>query len=173
MEQTSDEFIEFIKEKGMENPLEEPGCPVCPGAAVRDFDKETDEEDQGTVTGQESELKQWPVQLNLLPPNASFFKDSDLLIAADCVPFAYPDFHGVLLKGKTLAVGCTKLDDIKAYREKIKAMIEMNDLNTITVAIMEVPCCYGLYRIVEDALDESGKKIMLKKVVVGINGKIK
>ena len=89
------------------------------------------------------------------------------------MPFANPNFHSKLLKGKTLAVGCPKLDDINAYKEKIKAIIEMNDLNTITVAIMEVPCCHGLYKIVEEALDESGKRITLKKVVVGIDGEIK
>lgn len=168
------EAIEFLKEKGIENPLEEKsGCLSCPGAAVKDLGKKPGERSGDAAAEQESELRQWPVQLNLLPPNASFFNNSDLLIAADCVPFANPDFHSNLLKGKTLAVGCPKLDDIKTYKEKIKAIIETNDLNTITVAIMEVPCCYGLYKIVEEALDESGKRITLKKVVVGIDGEIK
>lgn len=169
-----DEAIEFLKEKGIKNPLEEkPGCPSCPSAAVKDLRKKPTGEPGDAAAEQDSELRQWPVQLNLLPPNASFFNDSDLLIAADCVPFANPNFHSKLLKGKTLAIGCPKLDDIKAYKEKIKAIIEMNDLNTITVAIMDVPCCYGLYKIVEEALDESGKGLTLKKVIIGIDGVIK
>ncbi|OQX21324.1 MAG: 4Fe-4S ferredoxin [Candidatus Altiarchaeales archaeon A3] len=177
------EAIEFLKEKDMENPLgkesehkenihllERHGCP---GAEVKNIIKNPVEKHGVALIEQESELSQWPVQLNLLPPNASFFKNSDLLIAADCVPFANPNFHSNLLKGKSLAIGCPKLDNIENYKEKIKAIIEMNDLNTITVAIMEVPCCYSLYKIVENALNESGKRISLKKAVVEINGNIK
>ena len=145
----------------------------CPGAAMRDFrGKEDKKADSSGGIEQKSELRQWPVQLNLLPPNAPFFQGSDLLIAADCVPFANPNFHNKLLKGKALAIGCPKLDDVEAYKEKIKSIIEMNDINTITTAIMEVPCCHALYSAVEEALDESGKRITLKKIVVGIDGNI-
>ncbi len=171
-EEFLNQAIEFLKEKNIENPLEEDKMRQdfkgCPGAMVRSHKKEPDK--QSSEAKQESELRQWPVQLSLLPPNAPFFQDSDLLIAADCVAFANPNFNSQLLKGKSLAIGCPKLDDVQDYKEKIKAIIEMNDINTITTAIMEVPCCYGLYSAVEEALDESGKRITLKKVVIGMGG---
>jgi hypothetical protein len=139
---------------------------------VRDLRKDSEKTVKSGGSDIESQLTQWPIQLNLLPPNAPFFQNSDLLIAADCVGFSNPNFHSKLLKGKSVAIGCPKLDDIEGYKEKIKAMIETNDLKSITVAIMEVPCCYGLYGIVEEALSESGKDIPLKKIVIGIDGKI-
>lgn len=168
------EAIKFLKEKNIENPLEVDKMEHshfggCPGAAIREVNTTVNAKNN---TEQASALRQWPVQLNLLPPSAPFFQNADLLIAADCVPFANANFHSKLLKGKSLAIGCPKLDDIEDYKEKIKAMIEMNDLNTITVAIMEVPCCYGLYNIVEEALDESGKRITLNKVVIGVDGSV-
>ena len=172
------EAIKFLKEKNIKIQLEDDRMEhshfgSCPGAAIRDFrGKEDKKADSSGSIGQKSELRQWPVQLNLLPPGAPFFQDSDLLIAADCVPFANANFHSELLKGKSLVIGCPKLDDVEAYKEKIKSIIEMNELNTITTAIMEVPCCHGLYAVTEEALNESGKRITLKKVVVGVDGKI-
>jgi ferredoxin len=166
--------VDFLKEKGIDNPLEEnmkPKLPCgCPGTMLREIKKEPSKE---TTTEQESELTQWPLQLNLLPPQAPFFKNADLLIAADCVGFANPNLHSKLLKGKAVAIGCPKLDDIEAYKEKIKSIIELNDLKSITVAIMEVPCCYGLYQAVEEALKESGKDVPLSKVIISINGSLK
>ncbi len=145
----------------------------CPGSAMRDIQPKQNSKDSNSSPELESELRQWPVQLNLLPPNARFFENADVLIAADCVAFACPNFHPKLLKGKSLAIGCPKLDDISAYKEKIKSMIELCDPNTITVAIMEVPCCGGLYSAVEEALEESGKRITLKRLVVGIDGSLR
>jgi len=165
--------IEVLKQKGIEIPdLEEDKMEIpcgCPGAAIREVNTEAN---AANNTGQASALRQWPVQLTLLPPQAPFFKNSDLLVSADCVPFANPNFHSKLLNGKSLVIGCPKLDDIEAYKEKIKSIIETNNINTITVAIMEVPCCQGLYNAVEQALDESGKRITLKKVIVGIDGNV-
>ncbi len=163
-----------------ENPLEEKAKPTeekpkelpcgCPGTMVRDLREEPDAEPDQTSKEQTSQLKQWPIQLNLLPPNVPFFQNSDLLISADCVGFANPNLHNTLLKGKSIAIGCPKLDDISGYKEKIQSIIKMNNLKTITVAIMEVPCCYGLYDAVEQALSDSGQEIPLKKIIVGING---
>ena len=165
--------IEVLKQKGIEIPdLEEDKMEIpcgCPGAAIREVNTEAN---AANNTEQASALRQWPVQLTLLPPQAPFFKNSDLLVSADCVPFANPNFHSKLLNGKSLVIGCPKLDDIEAYKEKIKSIIETNNINTITVAIMEVPCCQGLYNAVEQALDESGKRITLKKVIVGIDGNV-
>jgi hypothetical protein len=120
-----------------------------------------------------SMLSQWPVQLKLVPVNAPYFKGADLLVAADCVPFAYPNFHHDFLKGKAVVVGCPKLDDIQFYTEKLTEIFKTNSIRSITVPFMEVPCCFGLVRAVEEALKASRKDIPLKKVKIGIRGDIK
>jgi ferredoxin len=117
-----------------------------------------------------SELSQWPVQLNLLQPNSSLFKNADLLIVADCVGIAYPNMHQ-MIKGKKIAIGCPKFDGAQAYKEKIQAILEMNDLNSIESVIMEVPCCGGLAFAVEQAIADSGKKIDFKKTIINVDGK--
>ena len=157
----------------VETKKEEPHMCACPGSAMREVkpEKNSTNKNLNNASKADSELRQWPVQLNLLPPHASFFKGSDLLIAADCVGFANPNFHSEMLKGKSVCIGCPKLDDIERYEEKIQAIIEQNNLKSITVAIMEVPCCGGLYAITESALRKSKKKVPLKKIIVGINGK--
>ena len=120
-----------------------------------------------------SMLSQWPVQLKLVPVNAPYFKGADLLVAADCVPFAYPDFHHDFLKGKAVVVGCPKLDDIRFYTEKLTEIFKTNSIRSITLPYMEVPCCFGLVRAVEESLKASGEDIPLKKVKIGIRGDIK
>jgi Pyruvate/2-oxoacid:ferredoxin oxidoreductase delta subunit len=117
-----------------------------------------------------SQLRQWPVQLKLVPVNAPYFQGADLLVTADCVPFAYANYHMELLKGKIVVVGCPKLDDIASYTEKLEQIILSNELKGITVAFMEVPCCSGIVRAVEKALQNSGKNIPLKKVRITIDG---
>ncbi len=175
--------IDFLKEKSIEVPLdEEPSqghehtdllC-GCPGSKVMDF-REKDEGPAGDdkpVTKAASQLRQWPVQLMLVPPNAPYLNGADLLIAADCVPFAHANFHDELLKGKSLLIGCPKLDDAELYREKITHILKNNEIKSLTVANMEVPCCFGLYKIAKDALDASGKNILFKQVVVGVKGEL-
>jgi hypothetical protein len=120
-----------------------------------------------------SQLTQWPVQLKLVPVNAPYFQDADLLIAADCVPFAYANFHQDFLKGKAVVVGCPKLDDIQLYKEKLTEIFKTNSIKSVTVPYMEVPCCFGLVKVTEDAIAASGKNIPLKKVKIGIRGDIK
>jgi ferredoxin len=120
----------------------------------------------------ESKLRQWPVQITLVPPNAPYLKGADLLIAADCVPFAYAGFHEDMLEGKILLVGCPKLDDSEFYLKKITEIIKQNDLKSITVVYMEVPCCFGLLSIVRQALKDSGKDISVKEINIGIKGNI-
>jgi hypothetical protein len=115
-------------------------------------------------------LAQWPVQLTLLPPNAPFFENADLLIAADCVPFAYANFHNDFLKGKALVIGCPKLDNAEFYKEKLTEMFKRSSIKSITVVNMEVPCCFGLYHIVKEALHSSGKNIPLKQEIISIKG---
>jgi Pyruvate/2-oxoacid:ferredoxin oxidoreductase delta subunit len=120
-----------------------------------------------------SELRQWPVQLHLVNPNASYFQGADVLLAADCVAFAMGDFHERLLKNKSLAIACPKLDTNKeVYLEKLTTMISDSKINTLTVPIMEVPCCGGLIQMAKMAVQQSGRNIPVKKLVVGIKGDI-
>jgi len=115
-------------------------------------------------------LSQWPVQLTLVPPTAPFFENADLLIAADCVPFAYANFHSDFLRGKTLVVGCPKLDNAGFYKEKLTEIFKQSNIRSVTVVNMEVPCCFGLYRLIKEALDSSGKNVPLKQEIISIKG---
>ena len=140
----------------------------CPGSMAMDL---RSEKKPPVAQGrQDAQLKQWPVQLMLVSPDASYFKDSDLLVAADCVPFAYPNFHSDFLKGKSLIIGCPKLDDAQYYVEKLTELIKKNDLKSITLVNMEVPCCFGLQRIVEEAVSKSGKVLPIRQTVITIRG---
>jgi Pyruvate/2-oxoacid:ferredoxin oxidoreductase delta subunit len=121
----------------------------------------------------QSELRQWPVQLHLVNPNASYFQGADVVLAADCVAFAMGDFHDRLLKNKSLAIACPKLDTNKdIYLDKLSTMISDSKINTLTVPIMEVPCCGGLIQMAKMAVQQSGRNIPVKKIVVGIKGDI-
>ncbi|MBI5124386.1 MAG: 4Fe-4S binding protein [Candidatus Omnitrophica bacterium] len=117
-----------------------------------------------------SQLETWPVQLKLVPAFAPFLNGADILIAADCVPFAYADFHEDLLKDRILLVGCPKLDDIAYYKDKIFQVIKNNDIKSITYAHMEVPCCFGLLPVIKEAIAESGKKVPFNDVTISIKG---
>ena len=118
-----------------------------------------------------SELRQWPVQLKLVPASAPFLQNADVLVAADCVPFAYPDFHQDFLAGKVLLVGCPKLDDTAAYTEKLTRMFAVNNVRSVTVVRMEVPCCGGLTHAVKTAIAASEASVPYAEVVVSIDGK--
>jgi len=126
-----------------------------------------------TQSRQASELRQWPVQLMLMPTEASYFDGSDLLIAADCVPFAYANFHQDFLKGMAVLMGCPKLDDAEYYKEKLAEILKLNRIKSITLVHMEVPCCFGMGRILQEAIEASGKKIKVTEKVVSVHGDIK
>ena len=145
----------------------------CPSSQVRTIAREETEEAAGAEGTSPSYLGQWPVQLALVPPQAKFLQGADLLITADCVPFAYGDFHRRLLKGKSLVVACPKLDDIQAHLEKLAEIFKTADIRSVNVVMMEVPCCSALKRIVEMALDYAGKNIPLQETIISINGEIK
>ncbi len=120
-----------------------------------------------------SELKQWPVQMHLINPNAGFFKDADMVLAADCVPFSMGNFHGKFLKNKVLGIACPKLDDgLDIYLNKLVTLIEDAKINTLTVVIMQVPCCGGLMKIVQKALNAATRKIPVKKAIISLEGKV-
>jgi Pyruvate/2-oxoacid:ferredoxin oxidoreductase delta subunit len=119
-----------------------------------------------------SALGNWPVQIRLVPVQAPYFAGAHLLIAADCVPFALADFHRRLLAGKTLLIGCPKLDDAQFYRQKLAEIFRQNDIRSVEVAYMEVPCCFGLVQIIRFALADAGKPIPLILTKIGIRGTV-
>jgi len=136
-----------------------------------DFGQST--EDIGSVGDQPSALRQWPIQLHLVSPLAPYFQGADVLISADCVAYSLGNFHSDYLRGKSLAIACPKLDSEKEiYVEKMKALADQAKANTITIMIMQVPCCSGLFAITKDALGKAKRKVPLKCVVVGIKGEI-
>jgi NAD-dependent dihydropyrimidine dehydrogenase PreA subunit len=147
----------------------------CPGSRAMEINRQ-EKQASASVSNDDIELKikpqltQWPVQLMLVPQNAPYFEGADLLITADCVPFAYPNYHLDLLKGKKVVVGCPKLDDIQYYIEKLTGIVKTNNIKSVTVAFMEVPCCGGIVRAAEQAIADSGKNLPLRKVKISING---
>jgi NAD-dependent dihydropyrimidine dehydrogenase PreA subunit len=173
--------LEFLKRTGISVPEAE-ACGghshPCPGSKTMDFRAAADVKEAGasgppSAADSASQLRQWPVQLHLLNPHAPYFQNADLLIAADCVPFSYAGFHDRFLRGKALVIFCPKLDDSdEIYVEKLAEIIKHNSVKSITVLHMEVPCCFGTTRIVEQALKRSGKPIAVKDQTVSIRGDI-
>ncbi|MDI6733148.1 MAG: 4Fe-4S binding protein [Planctomycetota bacterium] len=181
-EHNQDEYLqqamEFLKENRIEVTLDEDAeddenaLPCgCPGSAVRSFVPTTTKSEQ--VARAQSQLTQWPVQLMLVPPNAPFLQNRDLVIAADCVSYAYANFHQDFLKGKALLIACPKLDDTEIYLDKLTQMFKVSNIKSITVLHMEVPCCFGLIHLVKKALANSGRNIPTKEVNISIQGEIK
>jgi ferredoxin len=181
VEREAEDFDEEAVEaylKGKEHPKEKLDVPLacgCPSTHVQNFIpifsdiKTTEKESQPRS---ESTLSHWPVQINLVPPNASFLNGADLLIAADCTPFAYPNFHRDFLNGKVVMVGCPKFDDVEDYILKFTEIFKSSDIKSITSLIMEVPCCSGLPMIVKRALDAAGKDIPMEEIVISTRGEI-
>jgi len=176
--------VDFLKKRNIKIPLEEKpthdkhrhtsGFSGCLGSKVIDFGKKKTRDEQTSKTSKGvSQLQQWPIQIKLVPSFAPYLRNADLLVAADCVPFAYADFHEDLLKDKVLLVGCPKLDDALFYKEKLTLIFKDNSIKSITCAHMEVPCCFGLVQIVKEAMDLSGKKISFKEVTISIKGNVK
>ena len=185
--------IAFLREKDMKMPeMEEvqPGMEAgggCPGARMGDFrhadgcpgSRTVDSRKDGIEAGEHgaspggSELRQWPVQLQLVNVNAPYFQDADIVIAADCVPFAYADFHKRFLQGKTLIIFCPKLDKMpEAYIEKLAEIFRNNTVRSVAVIHMEVPCCFGLTKLVEEAVKRSGKTMAIKDYTISIKGEL-
>ncbi len=141
----------------------------CPGSQVRTIERTANE--TAAPTGSiASELRQWPTQLHLVPPSAPYLQNAHLLIAADCVPFAYADFHRDFIKGRVLVNACPKLDDTSPYVDKLAAIIAQNNIQSVTVTIMEVPCCRGMAMFAQKAIQLSGKDVPLEVAVIGIDG---
>lgn len=146
---------------------------VCPGSAmkmIRDKATKAAGGDSGPVA---SELAHWPVQLTLVPPSAPYLKDADVLLTADCVPFAMGDFHRKLLRDHMVLVACPKLDNTEAHTEKLTSIIKESGLKSLSVIHMEVPCCFGLQKIGEEAVKRSNRDIPFQEIVIGVNGEVK
>ena len=179
------EAIDFIKENNIDmgekieskdpQPVHHGGCP---GSRTVDFNitEPTSAALAGTAfndTDAPSELKQWPVQLHLLNPQASYFRNADVVMAADCAAFAMGNFHSRYLKGKSLAIACPKLDSNKeSYLQKLTSMIADTRINSLTVVIMEVPCCGGLLQLALTARENAKRNIPVKQAVISIQGEV-
>ena len=147
--------------------------PACPTGAITFEEREAPAYDHAAASGEiPSELRQFPVQLKLVPVRAPYFDGADLLIAADCTAFAYGAFHRDFIRGRVVLVGCPKLDE-GDYTEKLAAILAANEIRSVTVVRMEVPCCGGIQRAAEAAVAASGRKIPLKVSVIGIDGQLR
>lgn len=143
----------------------------CPGSQVRQIDRLKTEDAPSHTPAAVSRLGQWPCQIKLAPVNAPYFNGAKLLIAADCTAYAYANIHEDFMKGKVTLIGCPKLDSVD-YSEKIMEIIRNNDIKSVTILRMEVPCCGGLEMAAKKALQESGKFIPWQTITVSIDGKI-
>ena len=169
--QAVEEHLRSTQAPGEESEsLETADCTTCCNL-VYEREGETPEVEEGAVLA--SELSHWPVQLRLVPSGAKFLQKSHLLIVADCVPFAFADFHRRFLKGKALLIGCPKFDDTSYYYQKLVEIFQKNSPEEITVISMEIPCCSGFYRMVSAACAEAGLEITPENIVITIDGKIK
>lgn len=181
IEREAEDFDEKSVEKhlAVEKERQLPEAPAmacgCPSTLIQSFTsakscRELNEPLSQTETA--SSLSHWPVQIRLVPPTAPFLKGADLLVAADCTPVAYPRFHNDFLQGKVVLIGCPKFDNGDEYIEKFADIFRGADIRSITVIVMEVPCCQGLPVIIQKGMDLAGKTIPLEKVVIGRNGDV-
>lgn len=143
----------------------------CPGQRMRQFMPKAQQAKENLTEAPISQLRQWPCQIKLVPVRAPYFQGADLLIAADCTAYAYGNLHGDFMQGKITLIGCPKLDSVD-YSEKLSVIFGENDIRTITLTRMEVPCCGGLEMAVKRALEQSGKEIPLEVVTISLDGKI-
>lgn len=176
-----EEFDEKAVEEHLENmksaEVKEKQSPAggCPSAHIQHFQRFPSCEEANVPKTQEgvaSELSHWPVQIRLVPPGAPFLKNADILVAADCTPIAYANFHRDFLRGRVALMGCPKFDDAQSYIEKFAQIFREADIKSITVLVMEVPCCQGMPVILERAMEMAGKNVPMKKVVVSTRGEI-
>lgn len=158
-----DEAAVLAAKKEKESPLE---C-GCPGSACRSIDGSAG----ATVAVVPSRLRNFPIQIKLAPVNAPWFNGADLLIAADCCAYSYGNFHNDFIAGKTLLIGCPKLDAVD-YSQKLTEIFRRNDIRSITLVRMEVPCCGGLHHAAQTALEQSQKHIPFQVVTISTNGRI-
>ena len=171
----------LLRERGIDDLLDGKGKDThsnmhsfsgCPGSKAVDFNK-AEMGDEAPIAKIQSQLRQWPIQLHLINPAASYYQGADVLLVADCVAYALGSFHADYLKGKSIAIACPKLDEgQEIYAEKIKSWFDDAKIKSLTVIIMQVPCCMGLVNLATQAKDSSKSNIPAKYVVVGLQGEI-
>lgn len=171
-EREADEFDEqAVEEKiKIETHVQNPLPCGCPGRVAREISPRPST--ASSNARQSSELRQWPVQLTLIPPAAPYLKNADLVLLADCTAYAYANVHQDFIRGRVVAIACPKLDETEPYVEKLTHMIKMNNLRSIEVVMMEVPCCSGLGAVAERAAAQSGIPVPIKKTIIGLDGGI-
>jgi len=176
IEREADDFDEAAVEAHLASmnaepePALEPAACGCPGSAMRTLNQDKAPVNDSHGISSASSLTSWPVQIMLVPPTAPFLKNADLLITADCVPFALPDYHNRFLKGRIALVGCPKLDDINYYRAKFEEIFSAAKPRSVTVLRMEVPCCSGIVQAAQEALQAAAPETPLNIHVVGVQG---
>lgn len=181
IEREADDFDEtaveaLLSKRAAVKPHPAPPISGCPSARLQTFTPATPCQtanapvQPGAAAG--SALSHWPVQIRLVPPAAPFLKDADLLIAADCVPVAYADFHRNLLSGKTVMLGCPKFDDVEGAINKLTEVFASSGIKSLTMAIMEVPCCGNMRHIVSQALARSGQAMPVQELVISTRGEL-
>ncbi len=176
IEREADAFDEEEVERHLADKNKDPEpCQIpggCPGSMMKMFEPESsNDEASEPVALAKSELAQWPVQLELLPPIGPLYENKDMMLVADCVAVSFPDLHKKLIKGNTIAMSCPKLDDAERAITKLSHIFQ-NKVTSITCAIMEVPCCGGLVHIVKQALVKSGADLKINVIKIGINGQV-
>lgn len=178
MEREADEFDEAAVEKHLEATETHHGheAPTlacgCPSQQIRHFMPAPDAAPERSGPAGASRLGHWPVQIRLVPANAPFLKNADLLVLADCVAVTYPDLHEKLISGKAVMMGCPKFDDVDGYVQKFTEVFEKAGIRSVTVVEMEVPCCAGLPWIVKKAMYAAGKKIPGREIIIDPRGRI-
>ncbi|GAA0725475.1 4Fe-4S dicluster domain-containing protein [Clostridium malenominatum] len=170
--------LELIDRDPMEIPMEKQPMPCgCPGQAAKLIErkpvaKATIVKKEEDYSQNESELRQWPVQLNLINTRAPYLNGANLLVAADCTAYAYANFHRDFIKDHITVIGCPKLDDVKHYEEKLSEMLKLNNIKSVTVVRMEVPCCGGIVSAVKNAMLKSGEIVPYREVTISTDGNI-
>ncbi len=169
-----DQAVDYLKENNIEIPAyknEKLISSGCPGVKTKDLTHNAQKVGETPIYS--AELRNWPVQLQLLNPNAPYLKNADLLISADCAPFAYPNFHQKFLRDKILIIFCPKLDKtLDQYVEKLTEIFSKQSIKSVSIVHMEVPCCSGIESVVRKALDKAGKSIPIKDYTISINGEV-
>ncbi len=168
-----EQAVAFLKKKGIkllqETTQTSKPC-ACPGSKAMELETPKEPEVDSKGSRHKSYLRNWPIQITLVPVTAPYLKNADLLIAADCVGSVQPNFHEDLVKGKILLIGCPKLDDADFYLEKLTSIFRENSPKSVTCAHMTVPCCFGLSSLVQEAITASGKKIAYQEITIGLQG---
>jgi hypothetical protein len=145
----------------------------CPSAQLQSFASAcTEQVESPAAVEMKSALSQWPIQITLIPPQAPFLEEADLLVAADCAPFVFPNFQRDFVQGRVVLVGCPKLDDVGSYIAKFTEIFKIRNIKSVTVPIIEVPCCSGLPMILKKAMEDAGKTVPTEVVVLSVKGEV-